>query len=102
MSRKYIGQRERRGEIMSAALRLAAESSYVTVTREAIASSAGCSNALVSAHCGTMQQLRRAIMGEAIRTRNLTVIAQGLSAKDPRAMGLDDELKREAVATLCD
>lgn len=101
MSRKYRDASIRRAEIMRAALRLATETSYVTVTREAIANRAECSNALVSAHCGTMQQLRRAIMGEAIRTRNLTVIAQGLSAKDPRALGLDDELKREAAATLC-
>ena len=100
MSRERKEPAVRRGDILAAALQLAVESSYNTLTREAIASRADCSHALVSSYFGTMPQMRRAIMGEAIRTRNLIVIAQGLSAKDTRAMGLDDALKREAAESL--
>jgi AcrR family transcriptional regulator len=86
--------------ILTAALQLARRHGYTNVTRCQIAALSGCTSTLVPHYFGTMPQLRRAIMGEAIRTRDLTVIAQGLIAKDVRAMNLPDELKREALESL--
>ncbi len=90
----------RRQTILSAALRIAADVGYMSVTREAISLAAGCSPALVSHWLGTMNQTHRAIMGEAIRVRNLRVIAQGLSLGDRRALNAPSELREAAAASL--
>lgn len=91
---------DRRQTILSAALQLAAISGYLRVTREGIAAAAGCSPALVSHHLGTMPQTQRAIMGEALRTRNVRVIAQGLANGDSRALNAPQELREAAAASL--
>ncbi len=91
---------DRRQVILSAALRLAADVGYLRTTREAVATVAGCSPALVSNYFGTMAQMQRAIMGEALRTRNLRVIAQGLAHGDRRASNAPEELREAAAASL--
>jgi AcrR family transcriptional regulator len=91
---------DRRQVILSAALRLAADVGYLRVTRDAVALAAGCSPALVSHWLGTMPQMHRAIMGEAIRTRNLRVIAQGLAHGDRRARNAPLLLREAAAASL--
>lgn len=100
MTRTRQPAKTRQRDIITAALRMAERHGYAAVTRDQIADAAGCSPGLVSVHFGTMPQLRRAIMGEAIRTRALAVIAQGLAARDKRAMGAPEELRREAVVSL--
>lgn len=91
---------DRRQSILSAALRLAETDGYLRVTRDAVALAAVCSPALVSHLLGTMPQLQRAIMGEALRTRNLRVIAQGLAHGDKRAHNAPAELREAAAASL--
>lgn len=86
--------------ILRAALYLAEREGFSTFTRDSVAAKAGCAQGLVNHHYGTMQQLRRAVMGEAIRTRNLKVLAQGLALRDRRAMGAPDALKRAAIENL--
>jgi len=91
---------DRRQTILSAALQVAATCGYLRVTRDAVAAAAGCSPALVSHYFGTLVCLHRAIMGEALRTRNLRVIAQGLSHGDRRARNAPEELRRAAAGAL--
>lgn len=91
---------DRRQTILSAALRIAADRGYLRVTRDDIALAAGCSPALVSHWLGTMKQTQRAIMGEALRVRNLRVIAQGLAHDDRRACNAPAELREAAAASL--
>lgn len=91
---------KRRQTILSAALHVSETVGYLRVTRDAVAAAAGCSPALVSFHLGTILQMQRAIMGEALRTRNLRVIAQGLAHRDRRAMNAPEELRRAAAASL--
>jgi len=91
---------DRRQTILSAALRVATDLGYLRATRDDIALAAGCSPALVSHYLGTMKQTQRAIMGEAIRTGNLRVIAQGLSHADRRACNAPAELREAAAASL--
>ena len=91
---------DRRQAILSAALRLAETVGYLRVTRDAVALAAACSPALVSHWLGTMPQMHRAIMGEAIRTRNLRVIAQGLAHGDRRARNAPLKLREAAAASL--
>lgn len=93
---------DRRQTILTAALAVAASAGYLRTTRDAVASAAGCSPALVSFHLGTMPQMQRAIMGEALRVRNLRIIAQGLAHLDRRALNAPLELREAAAASLTD
>jgi AcrR family transcriptional regulator len=90
----------RRSQIIGAALRLADDLGVGNLRRDQIAALAGCSAGLVSKHYSTMAQLRRAVMGEAIATRCLSVVAQGLVLGDPRAKAAPEELRRAAAAHL--
>lgn len=93
---------DRRQTILTAALAVATSAGYLRTTRDAVAAAAGCSPALVSFHLGTLPQMQRAIMGEALRTRCLRVIAQGLAHGDRRALNAPAELREAAAASLTD
>lgn len=86
--------------LITAALAVAARDGYQNMSREAIASEAGCSAGLISKYFGTMQQLRRSIMRAAVLQGNHTVIAQGLAAHDPNARAADPKTKRDALEKL--
>ena len=98
--RTHTQRHDRRQAILTAALQVAADTGYLRTTRDAIAVAAGCSPALVSHYFGTLAALHRAIMGEALRTRNLRVIAQGLAHNDRRALNAPLELREAAAASL--
>ena len=89
-----------RDKILNAAIRLSDETHYNNLTRASIATRAGVSDALVSHHWGTMAQLRRSVMREAVRVRMLSVIAQGLQSRDPVAIKCDEETKRLAALSI--
>jgi AcrR family transcriptional regulator len=91
--------RERLTQILAAALTLSVRSGYTRITRERIAHAAGVSEALVTYHLGTMQELRRAVMREAVRVECLPVIAQGLTSRDKHAGKASPELKQKALAS---
>lgn len=97
---KRLHPLDRKPAILRAATTLARQHGYTKVSREAIATAAECSPALVSTYFGTMLKLQRAVMGEAIRVRDLTIIAQGLAQRDARAMRAPEELRRAAVESL--
>lgn len=86
--------------ILDAAMVLAETHGYHHISRTQIATKVGCATGLVSFYFGTMVHLRRAIVGEAIRTSNLKIIAQGLVMGDSRTRGLPDEIKQQSAATL--
>ncbi len=100
--RKRLAPLDRHQQILTAALTVARRDGLAECSRDAIAVEAGCTPALVSHYAETMPKLRRAIVGEAIRLRDLRVIAQAIVAREPRALRLDDETKRAAAATLCE
>lgn len=93
--------RERISQILGAALELCCKrETYSTLTRETIADHAGIPASLITYHCGTMVNLRRAIMREAIRVECLPVIAQGIVSRDRRALKASPDLKQRALASL--
>lgn len=92
--------RERKAAILAAALALAPSVGYARLTRDDIGRRAGMAPALVSYYFGTMPDLRRAIMREAIRVECLAVIAQGLAVRDRHALRASDELRRRALDSL--
>jgi AcrR family transcriptional regulator len=91
---------KRKQSILSAAVIEARQHGYANVTREAIAQRATCATGLVSHYFGTMVDLKRAIMSEAIRTRELHIVAQGIANGHPKAKRAPDDLKLEALKHL--
>lgn len=91
---------DRVAEMLHAALKLAAKHGYQNVTREQIASSLGVAPSLVSHHLGTMSNLRRSLVRQAISSTELTVIAQAIAAGDPHARRVPHELRRRALESL--
>jgi len=84
---------DRKREILGHALIVARIAGYQHINRKEIADAAGCTTTLVSHYFGTILNMRRAIMGEAIRVGDLDVIAQGMLARDPRALRVNGEIK---------
>lgn len=86
--------------LLAVALTLAAAVGYTHVTREAIATHASVSPALISVRFGTMTAFRRTLMRYAVRKQCLSVIAQGLAARDKHACAASLEVRRAALAAL--
>lgn len=100
MTQKKLEARERLSQILAAALKAAAKHGYQRITREAIARAAGVSEALVTHYMGTMPELRRAVMREAIRTECLPVVAQGVASRDRHALKAPHPLQQKALDSL--
>jgi AcrR family transcriptional regulator len=92
--------RARAAQILAAAVEAAKVHGYTRLTREQVAARIGIAPSLVPHYMGTMAQLRRRIMREAVRVECLPVIAQGLAARDPHAMAAPAELRQRAARSL--
>lgn len=91
---------ELRRRIMASALSLAEKHGYTNIRRNDVAELAGVGNGSVNNLVGDMPELRDEIMREAVRTENLTIIAQGLTMADPIARSADQELKHRALLAM--
>lgn len=92
---------EARGLILlDVALREAKKHGWANLTREQIATAASVSPALVSARLGTMVNLRRDVMRQAVKLGELRVLAEGLAARDPIAMKAPAEMRQRAAAAM--
>ena len=101
MTKKRLRPADRKQEILTAALAVAARpGGWSKLTRDAVAREAQCADGLVSKYFGTMIAFRRSIMRAAIGAENLAVVAQGLAAGDASAKKADPELKARALNTL--
>lgn len=89
-----------RTHILKAALELAAKEGYRNLTREAIAVKADVTPSLISYHLGTMVEMRRHLIREAIRTENLPVLAQAVAMRDKHALKATPELRTAALDSL--
>lgn len=90
----------RRENVLNAAMKEAEKVGFNKVQRSAIAKRADCSVSLVTHYFGTVQQLQRVIMREAIRTDNDKIIAQGVVAKHPQCRKLTPERKFQALEAI--
>lgn len=86
--------------ILNAALQLAREHGYSNIDRGQIAERVPCSRGSINYYFNTINQLQRAVLGEAIRVTDLTIIAQALMRNETRALKLPDSVKRAAVGSL--
>lgn len=95
-----LASRERMGQILASALVLSARVGYSRLTRDEIAVHAGITPSLIPYHFGTMEQLRRHIMREAVRVGCLPVIAQGLALRDRHALKAPEDLRARALQSI--
>lgn len=100
MDHKRRAPEDRKQQLLTTALELAHTTGYNKLTYDTLAEETGVTRPLVHHYFGTMVCFRRTLMSEAIRTRDLVVIAQGLALKDPRALRAPDDLKRAALDSL--
>jgi AcrR family transcriptional regulator len=92
--------KDRRDEVMTAALVLSVAVGYTRVTRDMIALHVGITPQAIQYHIGTMAALRRDIMRKAIADECLPVIAQGMALRDEHALRASSELLCRARAAL--
>ena len=100
MTVKRMGPNTRRRAILAAATKLAMRHGYTNLTRESVAAEAKCSPATISVYYPVFNEVKRAVLRAAIVESNLTILAQGLAARDRAAMRAPEELKLRAVASL--
>ena len=95
--KKRANPKDRKQQILVAAISIAGDKNYSTITRQDIADRAQVSTGLVARCFGTMCQVRRAIMRAAIQQEILPIIAQGLVSKDKNAQKAPEPLKQKAM-----
>ena len=100
MKQTHLDAAQRRADILAAALRASECHGYSRLTLQQIADTAGVSKPLPLHYFGTMTKLRRCIMREAVRVRNVALVAQGLALKDPHALKAPADLQALARASI--
>lgn len=90
----------RREQILAAALRVAMDTGYNSLTRDGVAAAAGVATGQVNHIFNTMTQLRRAVMRAAVNREIKPIIAQGLAIGDSEAHKAPEWLQRAALDSL--
>lgn len=89
-----------RCNILEAAYQLAQKDGWNNFKRDDVSDLAGVGAGSVNHHFKTMSQLRDTVMRKAIQTGCLTIVADGLAARNKYAQQAPEALKREALETL--
>lgn len=90
----------REEHLLECAVALATVQGYHNVTRDQLAEAAGVSMGLISRYFGTMVQLRKAVVRQAVLKEIPEIIAQGLANGDKQAQKAPDALKTRAAMLL--
>ncbi len=91
---------DREAQILAAAVKVAARSGFNKFTLREVAEEAQVTVKLPGHYFGTMTNLRRKVMREAVRGRVLPVIAQGIALRDRHALKAPAELRQAALESL--
>jgi len=95
---KIIENRD--GRILDAALQLAETDGYQWITREGVATLAGVSPGTINNVFGTMPDLKRAVLTEAVKRRIIPIVAQGMGDRHAIIQDAPEDLRREAALFL--
>lgn len=91
---------QRNRQVLEAAIALASERGFRQYSRQDVADRARVAAGSVNNAYGTMDALHDAVMEEAVTRRALPVVAAGLAARHPVAIGAPQDLKDSALASL--
>lgn len=100
MKYKRLNPKVRKGEILAAAIELAKTEGYGHISRRRIADLAGTSPPLITRYFKNMDELREAVMREAIQIPALHVVAQGLVSGCPIARAAPEQVRLDALASI--
>lgn len=92
--------KDRDQRILDAAVELAKHDGYQFLTRDGVAKEAGVAAGTVNSAYGTIRDLKRAVLREAVDKQILPIIAQGLADNHEFVRDIPSELKARAVAQL--
>lgn len=108
MTRQRLAHDMRKDQILNAALQLAKERGFTSLTRDGIAIQAGCAAGQINQIYSTIRQLRKAVMRHAVNCLRdgdlnpqlLAIVAHGLAAGETEAQKAPDDIKKAALASL--
>lgn len=100
MTRTRLTPNDRKPQLLEAAVAVAVEHGLQATTRALIATRAGVAPGLITHYLGTMAELRRAVMRQAVKQEILPIIASGLAARDKQALKAPPEVRARALASL--
>lgn len=86
--------------ILESAYQLAQREGWSNFKRDDVAEHAGVATGSVSHHFRTMDGLRNAVMRKAVQMGCLSIVADGLAARNEYAQQAPEGLKRQALDTL--
>lgn len=95
-----LSSEDRKRQILQHAMRLSEKQGFTGFSAPDIAKSVGCGHPLVFHHFRSMDLLRADLMRLAIKERNLTVVGQGLVARNPIAIAAPESVKKQALSHL--
>ena len=98
--KKHLPSEVRGQQLLDVAVALASKGGLANLTREKIALQANVSPGLVSHRLGTMENLRRSVMRQAVVREDMKLLAEGLVARNPIVMKAPEELRQRAAASL--
>lgn len=87
-------------KILAKAVQLAGRYGYRNVTRQDIATGLGIAAGSVSYHFKDMRKLQAAVIQYAVDNRLLTIVAQGIVEKHPRALAAPLDVRQQAARAL--
>jgi len=98
--RRAANPKDTKRRMLAVAVELAKSQGYHNIRIKDVAEASGFTPQHVGAHFGTLKQLRRAVIRQAVAAEVVEVVAQGLAAKDKYAIDAPEELKARAVEYL--
>ena len=90
----------RKAHILDTAVAVARNLGYTKLTRVDVAKAAGVSDGLISRYFPLMDDLKEAVIVQAVRHEIPEIIAQGLAAKDPQVKWIPADLRQKAIQIL--
>lgn len=98
--RQYVARGEKKELILGVAMDLAREKGLSNLFRTEIVERSGVAAGSVNYCFDTMDGLKLAVMKKAVEDKELSVIAQGLIARDEIALNAPAELKQQALNSM--
>lgn len=86
--------------LLDVAVQLAQRHGLANLTRDQIAEAAGVAQGLVTTRLGTMAEMRRAVMRQAVKREILSIVAEGLATRNEHALKAPPALRAKALASL--
>lgn len=92
--------KKRRRQILSAAVALAEQGNYKTITRAQVCEAVGCTEPLVTHYFNDMESLRGAVLVNAIENRNNTILAQAIINRDSKIEAVAKDILKNAIESI--